>query len=268
MRFRLLLESDGEIALPINYQYALSAVVYRFISTASGDHARWLHETGHSAGAKTFKHFTYSKLLALERPRIDADRIFFPKQLTWYLSFAIPDTMQHFIVGLFENQLFWLVQAENVFHVKTVEALPDPEFEPHMRFTCLSPIFVKKPYEKDGRLHADHLLPDHPEFSQLVKRNLLEKLVSLKEDPTSEMASTDFEFIPDRTYIEKRGGMQKISKLITIKEGEPDETRNRAFECPFALRAHPELIRTAYASGMGNDNAMGFGMIETVDSKQ
>jgi CRISPR-associated endoribonuclease Cas6 len=72
----------------------------------------------------------------------------------------------------------------------------------------------------------------------------------------------DFRFLPDREYLKKRQG--RVTKLITLYEGRPEETKNRAFECPFALEGPPELLRIAYESGLGNDNAMGFGMIEQV----
>ncbi len=268
MRFRLSLESDREVVLPHNYQYALSAVVYRFIAAASETHAGWLHQKGFGIGHKAFKHFTFSKLLASPKPWTDRTGIYFPKRLTWYVSFAFPATMENFVIGLFEHQQFWLIRPETILRVLTVETLPDPPFVTDMRFTCLSPIFLKKPHIKDGRMRAEHLLPDHPEFSQILRKNLLDKLVSLNGTPAPDESETDFEFTPDRAYIRKRGGMDRISKLITIKEGEAAESRNRAFECPFSLHAHPDLIRTAYTSGLGNDNAMGFGMIETVNSRQ
>jgi CRISPR-associated endoribonuclease Cas6 len=52
------------------------------------------------------------------------------------------------------------------------------------------------------------------------------------------------------------------SKLITMKAGTPQQTKVRAFNCSFSLKADYELLRTAYECGIGEKGSMGFGMVE------
>lgn len=268
MRLQLTLRAERPFWLSLNYQHFLTAVIYRLISAASEQHASWLHDVGHVTGAKTFKHFTFSKLLLPDRPQIASGKLLIKDRISWKVSFCLPSSLEPFVVGLFNEQRFWLEDPKNELFVETVESLPEPVFVSPMRMTCLSPILVKKPYKRPGesQLRAEHLGPDHPEVSDYLCRNLLEKSKSLNLPhipllaKEGERGRLDFRFLPDRDYIKKRQG--RVTKLITLYEGRPEETKNRAFECPFMLEGDPELIRLAYESGLGNDNAMGFGMIE------
>jgi len=70
----------------------------------------------------------------------------------------------------------------------------------------------------------------------------------------------------DQNFIADRGGPDKITKLITIREGREGETKVRGFMCPVTIEGDERLIRLAYESGLGEKNSMGFGMIEVIQS--
>lgn len=275
MRLCLTLTPCKPFSIPFNYQHYLAGVVYDGIEKSSREHSKWLHDCGYWFGAKSFKHFTFSKLIFDKKPDRHRLGLIVNQNVQWYISLALPESLQHFVTGIFEKQQFWIEQKDQIFRVLTVETLPDPVFSETMKFKMLSPLFLKKPYLKENqgvaKLSADHLMPDHPKFSQILRKNLVEKYLSLEENRTlssskcPEIENAPFEFIPDWDYIKRRGGISKISKLITFYEGQPQETKNRAFECPFTLTTHPALMKTAYDSGLGCDNSMGFGMIETLN---
>jgi CRISPR-associated endoribonuclease Cas6 len=270
MRLRLSIETDSRLVLPINYQHYLTAVIYDLIARASQEHAAWLHDRGFGSDKRPFKHFTFSKLYSDPRPELRDPNILLGRKITWLVSMHVEVTLMNFVTGIFEKQGFWIGREEYRCRIVQVEAVPEPEFKDRMKFICLSPILVKKPFMKggprNGKLQAKHLLPDDPEVSQFLKRNLVNKFESLYGLAPKEMLSARFEFVPDREYILRRGGVQRVTKLITLYAGKPEETKHRAFECPFFLQTHPELMRLAYDSGLGNDNAMGFGMIETINN--
>lgn len=250
--------------MPINYQHFLTAVIYQTIARASSEHADWLHDKGYGAGTGLFKHFTFSKLLSTPKPEIKNGCIRFPPDLTWFISIHTPKTLEHFIIGLFEKQEFWLESPDKVLRVVTVETLAEPEFTEQMTFTTLSPVLVKQP-KSDQKLPPDFIFPDHPNFAQILTKNLINKYVSLNDGKAGDFVmSKPFECTPDWDYVKRRGGIQKITKLITLYEGKPEMTQNRAFECPLMLSGDVRLIRTAYESGLGHENAMGFGMIEII----
>ncbi len=65
MRFKLFLASQTAGAIiPINYQYPLSAAIYRILAKVDADYATFLHEKGYvvGEGLKHFKLFTFSDL--------------------------------------------------------------------------------------------------------------------------------------------------------------------------------------------------------------
>ncbi len=262
MRLRLSLRSKKPFSVSLNYQQYLSAVIYDLIAQASPDHAGWLHDKGFSFGKKNFKHFTFSRLLFPERPFIKDDRLYIDGPFDWLISVHAETTLLQFIVGLFERRTFHLVHPAHEVVIRGVEMLPEPVFRQTMNFICLSPVLVKKPVMKHvngkEKMTAEHLMPDHPEAGHYLNQNLKNKYLSLyPELPDNEKTVV---FTPDEDYIKRRGG--KVSKLISFKSGSDMETHHRAFECPFTLEGDTELIKIAYECGLGENNAVGFGMIE------
>ena len=59
MTFNIFLNINKKGVLPINYQYPLSAAIYRIISKGDKEYANLLHEKGYGKG---FKLFTFSQL--------------------------------------------------------------------------------------------------------------------------------------------------------------------------------------------------------------
>ncbi len=264
MRIQLSLQPKRPFSITLNYQQFLSAAIYSLISRASSEHASWLHDKGFRFGAKHFKHFTFSRLMFPDRPFIRDGKISIDGPFEWLISIHAESTLLQLIVGLFERRTITIGQANNEAKILGVDILPEPAFAGSMKFICLSPVLVKKPVSvsKNGtiKLSAEYLMPGHPELGYYLNKNMVSKYMSLR----TELAETDKSvcFTPDEDYIRRKEG--KISKMITFKNGSSDETQLRAFECPFTLEGDTELIRVAYECGLGDNNAMGFGMIETV----
>jgi CRISPR-associated endoribonuclease Cas6 len=63
MRFQLTLTTLRQHQrITLNYQYPLSAAIYKIISRADEAYATFLHQQGYSHGNKSFKLFTFSDL--------------------------------------------------------------------------------------------------------------------------------------------------------------------------------------------------------------
>ena len=107
MRLQLsLTPCAGNSLLPVNYQYPLSAVIYRIIQQADEKYAAFLHDRGYRLdNGKSFKLFSFSDLRVPFR--IQGDRLHIngsPASLT--ISFHIDEAAANFIRGLFINQQF------------------------------------------------------------------------------------------------------------------------------------------------------------------
>jgi CRISPR-associated endoribonuclease Cas6 len=264
MRLRLTLRSlHSQSVIPIDYQYYLSSAIYRWIEISSPDFSKFLHDTGYSTETlnRCFKHFCFSRLF-IQNSRVVGSAIYLNGgSIHWLISMPIQEALHHLVIGLFEKQKFFIDRKENEFCIEQVEALPDPIWERQMKFKTLSPITVSIMQERNGKLLPRYLKADDPKLSESLRKNLLHRYESLyKELPND----TELKCTMDEEYIVRCGGVDKVSKLVTIKKGLPQESKVRGFLCPVALEGSIDLIRLAYASGLGEKGSVGFGMMETV----
>lgn len=260
MRFKIVLNIDkqpfGDL-IPLNYQYAASALIYRILSNSESGFSEWLHQNGFKDDKRRFKLFTFSRLSV---PRYTIDSSFLKilcDTIEWYISFLPERSTQEFVQGLFKEQSFELGdrRAKIRFRVQGVEILPSPVLKESMEFETLSPACIVR-QENDGS--EKYISPDHPDATDIVKLNLLNKYRAFYGH---DFPISDFPFIL-RTLNEPR------SSLVTIKEGTPQESKIRGFMCKFNLIAPVELMKIVYETGVGSKNSQGFGFIQEMKSPQ
>jgi CRISPR-associated endoribonuclease Cas6 len=101
MNFKITLHSnESNPCIPTNYQYPLSAALYRVIAKGDAHYADFLHKTGYGKG---FKFFTFSQINCPFR--ITKDRLqIFGNELSFQVSFHLPEAMENFIKGLFQSE--------------------------------------------------------------------------------------------------------------------------------------------------------------------
>lgn len=105
MRFKLHLIGQPRQLIPINYQYPLSAAIYKIIEQADAAYSLFLHDAGHAvAGSqKAFKLFTFSNL-SMPCKRVD-DRLQLGNgDAELQIAFHMPATAEKFVIGIFKDQ--------------------------------------------------------------------------------------------------------------------------------------------------------------------
>jgi CRISPR-associated endoribonuclease Cas6 len=248
--------------VPINYQYPLSAAIYKILNQASPEYAAFLHDRGYTAtSGRLMKLFTFSKLWI---PRVrQQGRALRGGPGVWRLLVGSPmleEFVQNFVLGLFELAEIAVggqgIHAE--FRVEQVEALPVPDFRESTRFKCLSPVVASTEHEREGRKQIYYYRPEDAELSQALRENLLQKYEIIHGKPPTD----------DRLLFHLQPGDKPKSKLITIKEGTVEETRIKAFETYFTLEGSTELMQVAWECGLGEHTSQGFGMVEVVRSEK
>jgi len=294
MRVQLtLLPLKKKAALPVNYSYFLTSLIYQIIKNSSEDYSRFLHDEGYKLGEskKGFKLFTYS-MLRSEKFRIYGEKIIFiDRKIKWQISSPVDNFIQHLVTGVFaEGQEIEInpglsgLSGLNRFLVERIETLPRPEFKKTMRFTCLSPITVSKvsfptSLEKGGeggfygkasedsprplrervRVRGDteklrcHYLRPWEEGFSEAVRNNLIKKFKIVHG--KDINDPHFKITIDAGYMNRKCG--KITKNINFKG-----TNIIGFMAPFEVTASPELIRIGYEAGFGEKGSMGFGMVK------
>jgi CRISPR-associated endoribonuclease Cas6 len=271
MRLHLTLRPERRgCSISLNYNYYLSSAIYKWIEASSPEYATFLHEKGFAVDGTLhrFKHFCFSHLLVPGR-RIENGRLhILSPTVEWYIGMPVEQSLQHLVTGMFERREFFIEREENRFVVEQVETLPEPRWEPHMKFRLMSPLTCSVTVERSGKLMPYYLPPDDERLQAAIQANIINKWRSLYAEgsPSQKSVMDDGDLhlrcTLDHKYIAERGGPEKVSKLVTIKEGRRDETRVRGFLCPLTLEGHPALIALAYESGLGEKNSLGFGMIK------
>jgi CRISPR-associated endoribonuclease Cas6 len=277
MRLRLTIRPiQSRTTIPLSYEYYLSAAIYQWIELSSPAFSDFLHNKGYSTETlkRSFKHFCFSQLF-IEHSRVVGEEIHINGgNILWYIGMPIEESLQHLVVGLFERREFFIGREENRFSVEQVETLPEPEWKRVMKFRTISPVAVSVAGIAEGnlqsgsrsaegylrpKLSARYLKADDPQLSESLRLNVLHRYESLYGKlPTD----TELRCTTDGEYIARRGGADRVSKLVTIKKGLPEETKVRGFRCPVTLEGNSELIKLAYESGLGEKGSMGFGMLE------
>ena len=263
MRLKLtLIPLQPNTQVPINYNYPVSAAIYKILALASPEYAGWLHEKGYpNQENRLLKLFTFSDLHIPQARRVK-NTLQAGNNRPWEIFIGSPveeDFVQHFVLGLFEKQKLEIagIGATGHFLVESVETLKPPVFRKQMTAIALSPIVVSTMREHNGKLQPYYYRATDPEVGEAMRATVLSKYFALHgeacPDPQLQVAL-------DIDYFHRRKG--NVSRLVAIKEGSEQETRVKGFVMPFKISGNPELLRVAWECGIGNKTSLGFGMID------
>lgn len=258
MRLRLTLEHPPNQVLPINYQYLISSWIYRTLGNANAEYAKQLHDFGYSFGNKKYKLFTFGALNPQFYRIGKKDHTFIlvtgPTELE--LSFHIDEAVQHFVIGLFQDQYFELKSGRFhcAFKVLNIESLSSPFFQSTMQFRTRTPICISQHVETEK--YPQYRSPDDEGYAKLFIRNLMRKERALSPVLAGEAyhdLSLDFPY-KFKALSEPR------SKLIRFKG-----SNVRGYFYDFEITAPTSLLQIGYESGFGEKNSnYGFGMVEVI----
>lgn len=253
MQFQITLKClDRQTILPINYQYELSAWIYKVIQNADAEYATFLHERGFMSGRKNFKLFCFSQLRFLkfevqqDRIHVLSDRVF----LT--ITFYVDRTAEEFIRGLFSEQVFRLgdTKSQARLTVETIEMSIPAVSDNLVRVRMLSPLVVAR--RRGNNEPDEYLHPDDADFAKILWINLLDKYRSAtNQEPLDKWDSKNFIF--------RLTGTPPKSKLIHIKAGTAAATKVRGFTFDAMVQLPKELLELGLLAGFGRHNAEGFG---------
>ena len=259
MRITLQLSHRSRhLTLPVNINHLVSSLIYNIVANSSSEFAERLHEQGYRLEKRTFKLFTFSPLIPAghRRWRMNGDGTMTTdaQSVSLLISSGKAEFVEHLVVGLLHQPLVQI--GAQRFRVETVKKLDPPELGDDMACIMMSPLVCST--KRDGEKYPRFLLPNDEEFERVLLENLLGKYETLHQHAFEEEAELRFE-VPE-AYMARRQG--KITKLITLKEGSPDETKVRGTLAPFQLRVARPLMEVGYYCGFGGLNAQGFGMVK------
>lgn len=257
MRFLLKLQSKDGDKLPINYQYPLSAAIYRILAKGDDEYAHFLHETGYGKG---YKFFTFSDL-SLQYRRVDDRLILTHPVVSVIACFHLPEASQTFVQGLFRSEEIVIADKKSraVFIVQSVQALENPlkEFpENQIVRIVVSPVSAIVAGNKNEEGNYKFYAPDHPDFVESLLYNWRNKIAACWGEQVAFEALLAME-------VELYGNPFR-SRLVTIKDNSPSErTQIRGFlNFKLRLTAERRFIDLVMNAGLGLYSAQGMGCLE------
>ena len=258
MRFEITFNRTGrQHMIPMDYQYYLSAWIYKVLTKADREFSSFLHTQGYLVEHRRFKLFNYSPL-NFGKPKLWKEKSLFEvegDQITLRVSFRLDEAAEKFIVGLFQDQQAYIGDKFNGLDLSVVqvERLPEPgNIRPEMYYRAVSPVVISQRNETDK--YPRYLLPGDPCYDELFVKHLETKYCSL---PNSRK-------LPEIPVLQfQQRGLAK-SKLVTIKAYTSQQSKVRGSVFEFVLNAPDVIHQLILSCGAGEKNSMGFGWCETV----
>lgn len=242
--------------LPINYQYPMSAAIYRIINKGDAAYASFLHEEGYGKG---FKLFTFSQLNVPFKIEVDRLKLL-RNEANFKVAFHLPQAMESFVKGLFQSEEIVIAdkQSKVSFSVNSVESLSNPlqqynENEiVNITLKPLSPVVAGLQNEKGN---YDFLSPQDPRFVESLIYNWRNKITTCNDAATGSGALLMMEVVMMK--------QPPKSRLITIKADTEQETKIRGW-MNFELKITGErrFVELLLNAGCGVYNSQGMGMME------
>ncbi|QGY48244.1 CRISPR-associated endoribonuclease Cas6 [Maribellus comscasis] len=238
----------------MDYQYYISAWIYKVLKQADKDFAQFLHEQGYGQNTtKLYKLFCFSRL-DFGKPKLWKEKKLFEiseHTIILQISFDVTEAASNFIKGLFMKQEFYLGDKFNGidFKVAGVEALPEPKFSETMYYRLQTPWVVSFKTETDK--HPQYLSPNDKDFDTLAIKHLVEKYKSTRKAEFIDSGQISFKRITDF----KRAG-------FVIKPGTSQKSRIVGNLFDFELTAPPEIHRMIWGAGVSEKSSTGFGWCE------
>lgn len=238
MTVKITFKAERDIILPFSNKHVIQAVLYSIAGKAAGD---FLHDGGYSYEKRKYKLFTFSDIL--ESP-LHSDKK--NKQLRYgsSISVLVSAAGDMFIKGL--SDAFIAARRVNICGTEArISALERIETAAgtDVRVKAVSPVTMYTTFT-EPRKRTYFYRPDEPEFSQLIRENLLKKYRAYYG---TEPENTAFEIVP----------AGKLKEIYTSYKG----FIIVGYKGRFRLRGSAELISLAFDAGIGGKSSQGHGMI-------
>ena len=242
MRIIISFVMSDKTHLAIHYNHLVQAMIYNSLDP---DFASFLHDQGYEGGGRTFKLFTFSRLIGKFR-LIDGGIEFEPP-----VKLIVTSPMERFCRSLL-NGLLTKNEVElgrAVVKVESVKVEKPEVAGESVKLKLLSPaVAYSTLYRGDGSKYTCYYQPGDAEFTRIAEENLRKKYRALynREAPEGEVKIRPLSQ-PKLHVMEYKGNVIKGYSGTLIVEGPP------------------ELLQMAVDAGLGSKNSMGFGCVEMLD---
>ena len=248
MKVYLIFSCPQPVTLPASYNHILQAAVLAWLQDK--EYTAFLHDTGYQRERRTFKLYSFSKLLGAYTVNRKTGKITFQDTVCLYLSSYVEEMEQFVIKSLDENRPLRLgnvlLPIEEAYFV---EDLYEPCF-----VQAVSPITIHSTFQlPTGTKKTYYYQPTEKDFSIMLSDNLIRKYEAVYgKKPENQ----EFSLVPLQDGSLKK---EVLKYQRTIIEG---------WTGRFFMSGSPELIQMALLAGAGARNSMGFGCLVQIEKRE
>jgi CRISPR-associated endoribonuclease Cas6 len=264
MRLKIIMTRiHDSVLLPINYNYPLSAALFRIFAKGDAAYAEFLHEKGYGKKDKGFKLFTFSQLNVPFK--IEGDRLrLLSDEVSFDIAIYLPQALERFVKGLFQSEHIDIADKKSKvsFKVKSVESLADPlqaYKENELINIAVKPLSPTVAGLQNEKGNYDFLAPEDARFVESLIYNWRSKIEACYDKETAVATLLMMEV--------KLKGYTPKSRLITIKAATEQETKIRGWmNFELDVTAQKRFVELLLNAGLGIYNSViGGGYLEVVE---
>lgn len=248
MRIKVHLEKPT-IKIPVNYNEAIQGFIYSYLDPETSN---LIHNKGFTIAKKTFKLFSFSRILSFSKPQISKDHFIFKNRISIVICSLIDKIIQELALNLIKKDKVNLANQEMKIHSIEVEKNSIPQGKAIIK--TLSPITVYTTFKVNNNKKTYFYKPTEKEFEKSILTNLIEKyrlFCSLKNQTPTEQNE---EKILNESYFIPI----KYTQNIVIYKN----TTIIGYSGTFQANLPDYLYEIALNAGIGSKNSQGFGCIK------
>lgn len=239
MRLIIELNVKEALHLPIHYNHLVQALIY---NTLESKFATFLHDNGFEGGGRTFKLFTFSRLIG--KFQVNEGRIRFDPPVKLVVASPVEQFCQSLLNGLLTKTEAQLGEA--LVKVESVKVEKPVVTGESIKLKILSPVVAYSTlFRGDGSKYTCYYQPGDAEFTRIVAENLRKKHQAIFNGEA-----------PDGEVKIKLLGQPKLHVL------EYKGNVIKGYSGTLAVSGPRELLQVAVNAGLGSKNSMGFGCVE------
>jgi len=235
--------SNEVLRLPLHYNRLVQAAIY---TNLGSDLAEFLHGRGFTAGQRSFKLFTFSRLMGEYRLDKLNKEIIFIKELKLVVSSPLLQFCTSLLNHLLTRGVIYL--GEEIAEVTGINVETPKVITEEAEIRLLSPVVVYSTLLKpEGGKYTCYFQPGEGEFTRLIKSNLRKKYEAFYQcqSPVGEIKI----MVIGRPQF----------NLIMYKD-----TPIKGYTCRLKLTGPPDLLQMGVDAGLGSKGSQGFGCVEVV----
>lgn len=251
-------QSDG---FPIHYHYWLQSAIYHVMEGEIADH---VHTQGFKGNGRTFRLFTFSKLLGRYELSKDKKFIRFPEGANWIISSPLNDILGSIAGGLLK-QLTLRIGGMSV-DITGVQVSNPKVYRETIRVRTLSPVVAYSTmFRGDGNKYTVYLQPGEPEFRRIVNENLQKKSDGVRTwNQTDQNEELSLHLSQANSQLDVKKGDVQIHMLKTPRLHILEYKGGiiKGYSGMMELSGPLPLLQVALDAGLGSKNSQGCGCLE------